>query len=128
MFLSWSYYGSAGLSDMVATAYARAGHLLELVKASPKLVLASPEPLPCLQVCFYYAPAGLAAATETNTARTRGIANGLVHRGFMVDYAPGPAGEFLRVVIHANKEEKTIEGLVAAIEELGEEHVKQETE
>lgn len=132
LFLSWSYYGSAGLSDLVATAYARAGHLLNLVKVSPNLVIASPEPLPCLQVCFYYAPEGSSAAgdddsvAQRNSSRTRTIADGLITRGFMVDYAPGPAGEFLRVVVHANKEKRTLETLVSAVEELGAEAVRQE--
>lgn len=132
LFLSWSYYGSAGLSELVATAYARAGHLLNLVKTSPNLVLASPEPLPCLQVCFYYAPEGSSPAgddsiAKRNSSRTRSIADGLITRGFMVDYAPGPAGEFLRVVVHANKEERTLETLVSAVEELGTGALRQET-
>ncbi len=89
-----SYYGSAGLSELVATAYARAGHLLNLVKASPNLVLASPEPLPCLQVCFYYAPEGTAprATTSSPSVTPAGHAPSPTvssPRGFMVDYAPG---------------------------------------
>jgi glutamate decarboxylase len=126
LFLSWSYHGTTGLSSLVRLSFSRASLLLDLVKSSPHLSLASPDPLPCLQVCFYFAPQGALADDETNTRRTKEIVGRLVGRGFMVDYAPGPRGYFLRVVIHGNKEEETVRKLVRAVEELGEEGVREE--
>ena len=40
---------------------------------------------------------------------------------FLIDYAPGPCGEFLRVVVNVNTTRRTIEGMVARIEEIGKE-------
>lgn len=87
----------------------------------------SPQELPCWQVCFYYVPPGTALearSKEQNTELTANIVQGLVRRGFMVDYAPGEWGKHFRVVVHPHKTEETLERLVDDIVELGEEYGK----
>lgn len=54
-----------------------------------------------------------------NTAVTKFIARHLVSRGIMVDFAPGLFGHFLRPVVNLNTTRKTIEAIVAAIDEIG---------
>ncbi|KAK7521439.1 pyridoxal phosphate-dependent transferase [Phyllosticta citriasiana] len=122
LYLSWAYHGSAGLSSLVAAAFARATQLHALLAASPNIVLVtSPSsPPPCLQVCFYYAPAGtLDADKDVNSARTVAMAERLIRRGWMFDYAPGPRGKFFRVVVNRETLPGTVEGLVRAVEEAG---------
>ncbi|KAH6847371.1 pyridoxal phosphate-dependent transferase [Chaetomium sp. MPI-CAGE-AT-0009] len=99
--LSWIYHGSGGFATQIDGAFATAAQLASLVSAHPDLVLVSENPPPCLQVCFYYAPGGvLSGEARVNTGRTRAVVEGLVGRGFMVDYAPGERGAFLRVVVN----------------------------
>ncbi|KAF2144545.1 uncharacterized protein K452DRAFT_349637 [Aplosporella prunicola CBS 121167] len=120
--LSWVYYGMAGLSAHVGRAFTRAQQLYDLLVASPNAVLVSSQPLPCLQVCFYWAKGGqLDADSEVNSRRTIEMAHRLVGRGWMVDFAPGARGKFFRVVVSGGTLESSIEGLVKAIEEVGQE-------
>jgi glutamate decarboxylase len=122
--LAWIYYGAAGFARQVDGAFAVAAHMAELVSRDPDLLLVSEKPLPCLQVCFYYAPGGeLAAEKEENTRRTRVVVERLVGRGFMVDYAPGERGSFLRVVVNSLTLRGTVEGLVRAVGVVGAEVV-----
>ncbi|KAK7529942.1 pyridoxal phosphate-dependent transferase [Phyllosticta citribraziliensis] len=130
LYLSWAFYGSAGLSSHVATAFARSEQLHALLSASRDIVLVtSPDsPPPCLQVCFYYAPAGaLHADADVNSARTVAMAERLIRRGWMVDYAPGARGKFFRVVVNRETLPGTVEGLVRAVVEAGAEVVGEET-
>ncbi|KAK3898003.1 pyridoxal phosphate-dependent transferase [Staphylotrichum tortipilum] len=122
--LSWIYHGSAGFERQVDGAFSVAAHLASLVASHPDLVLVSQNPPPCLQVCFYYAPSGvLAEEVVVNTRRTREVVGRLVGRGYMVDYAPGESGSFLRVVVNALTLRGTVEGLVRAVGEVGREVV-----
>jgi glutamate decarboxylase len=119
MFLALQYYGEQHFADLVARAYENAEYLLSLVKANLNLVSASPEPLPCLQVCFYWAPGGTLSDDEAANGKcTADVATGIIKRGFMVDFAPGPKGKFFRVVVNGGTRRGTLEGLVKAIEEV----------
>ncbi|KAF2737943.1 PLP-dependent transferase [Polyplosphaeria fusca] len=118
MFLALNYYGVQHFSDLVARAYEGAEYLLQVVKGRKDFVAASPEPSPCLQVCFYFAREGRLGSDEAwNGEVTAKIANRLISRGFMIDFAPGPHGKFFRVVVNGNTRKGTLDGLVKAIEE-----------
>lgn len=78
-------------------------------------------------MCFYYAPDGkLHADKDANSARTVAMAERLIRRGWMVDYAPGAQGKFFRVVVNRETLPGTVEGLVRAVEEVGAEVVAEE--
>ncbi|KAK8050704.1 hypothetical protein PG994_012434 [Apiospora phragmitis] len=122
--LAWIYYGAAGFEKMIDHAFAMAAHMAQLIDAAADFELASSNPPPCLQVCFYYTPGGkLAESKEENTRRTREMVALLIGRGFMVDYAPGPKGSFFRVVVNSQTLKGTVEGLVKALGEVGKEVV-----
>jgi glutamate decarboxylase len=122
--LSWIYHGAAGFERQVDGAFAVASYLASLISQHGDFVLVSENPPPCLQVCFYYAPGGkLEEDKRENTRRTRGMVEGLVERGYMVDYAPGERGEFFRVVVNALTLRGTVEGLVKALGAVGREVV-----
>lgn len=121
-FLMLQYYGPAYFSDLVARGFEAGNYLLSLLKQDGNFVTLSPEPLPCLQVCFYYARNGeLGNDAEENGKVTSEIANRLIVRGFMVDYAPGERGRFFRVVVNGGTRRGTLEGLVKGIKAAGEE-------
>lgn len=116
LFLALHYHGSAYFSDFVAAAYTAAAYLLSSLQQNGNFVIISPDPLPCLQVCFYYAKGGvLGDDAEHNGNVTQAIAAALVNRGFMVDFAPGEKGRFFRVVVNGNTRKGTVDGLVKAI-------------
>ncbi|RFU78274.1 glutamate decarboxylase [Trichoderma arundinaceum] len=118
--LAWLYYGANGFERQIDHAFDMASYLFRLLEESGNFVMVSSYPPPCLQVCFYSAPGGkLSNDDKVNTARTQQIAHMLVGRGFMVDYAPGDNGSFLRVVVNVQTLEGTVEGLVKAMNELG---------
>jgi glutamate decarboxylase len=122
--LSWIYHGAAGFERQVDGAFAVAAHLAGLIDSHPDFELVSENPPPCLQVCFYYAPGGqVAKEKRVNTKRTRVMVEGLVRRGYMVDYAPGERGSFFRVVVNALTLRGTVEGLVRALGVVGREVV-----
>jgi glutamate decarboxylase len=117
-FLALRYYGAAHFGELVANGYANAEYLLEGLKKSGRFVTISPEPLPCLQVCFYYAREGkLGDDVEANSRVTADMARRLISRGFMIDYAPGEKGKFFRVVVNGGTRKGTLDGLVKALEE-----------
>ncbi|KAF2685767.1 PLP-dependent transferase [Lentithecium fluviatile CBS 122367] len=119
MFLALQYYGQEYFSDFVARAYSNAEYFLSLLKANRNFVSISPEPLPCLQVCFYWSPGGkLGKDKEANGKVTADVAGGLIKRGFMIDFAPGELGKFFRVVVNGNTRRGTLEGLVKAVGEV----------
>jgi len=62
----------------------------------------------------------LATEDNDNTRVTRAIVEKLIPRGFMVDYAPGEKGSFFRVVVNRETRKETVDGLIKAIEEVGE--------
>lgn len=122
--LAWIYYGTSGFSSAISRAFSTASYLASLISRNPSFILVSENPPPCLQVCFYYAPEGkLKERKEEITKVTRVIAQRLVPEGFMVDYAPGERGSFFRVVVSSITRRETVEGLVKAIVEVGEEVV-----
>lgn len=72
-------------------------------------------------MCFYYAEGGaLHEGPEENARVTREVVQGLVPRGFMIDYAGGDGrGAFMRAVVSRETGRGTVEGLVEAVVELG---------
>lgn len=119
LFLGWTYYGRAGYAALVERAFATAQRLFDLLAAHPHVVMVSRPPLPCLQVCFYWAPGRrLSADAEENGRVTERIVGALVRRGWMVDFAPGERGRFFRVVVGRDTRVGSVEGLVRAIEDV----------
>jgi glutamate decarboxylase len=150
LFLSWQYYGSRYYGDKIDSAYAVAKRLADSVTKERDLVLVSEQVPPCLQVCFYFAPAGRLLFGEaegqlrptlrsgpkvldvkTQTAKMNGevtaaIAEALVARGFMVDFAPAlerqsEVGKFLRCVVNLQTIPETTERLVKDVVDSGRE-------
>ncbi|KAL1869612.1 Glutamate decarboxylase 2 [Diaporthe australafricana] len=120
--LAWIYYGATGFERQVDHAFDMAGYLATLIQEHPNFELLSPNPPPCLQVCFYHAPGGRAGdCAAENTKRTARLAKRLIDRGFMVDYAAGDRGSFFRVVTNFQTLRTTVEGLVKALGSLGRE-------
>lgn len=118
-YLALQYYGQAHFGELVGRAYENAEYLLLLLKQSSNFVTISPEPLPCLQVCFYFARSReLSADVEGNSKVTADVASRLISRGFMIDFAPGEKGKFFRVVVNGGTTKGTLEGLVKALEEV----------
>jgi glutamate/tyrosine decarboxylase-like PLP-dependent enzyme len=119
--LSWIYHGSAGFESYIDSAFEQAANLAELVSQNPKFSLVSTNPPPCLQVCFYFNKQSGEGRQEKNSKMTAEVSKKLIPRGFMVDYAPGEDGKFFRVVVNGQTKKGTVEGLVKAIEEVGDE-------
>jgi glutamate/tyrosine decarboxylase-like PLP-dependent enzyme len=139
LFLSWTYYGTAGYERQIDNACDTATYLATLIQDHPDFILVSQNSPPCLQVCFYYAPSGKLLhprgdsivsdenkRAKANSKVTEQITHAIVGRGFMVDYAPPSGdeeavgdGKFFRCVINVQTARKTVEGLVRAIEEVG---------
>lgn len=118
--LGWIYHGRDGYGAQVGHAFAMAAALASRVVAHTDLVLVSESPPPCLQVCFYYAPGRrLRERAEENSAMTVAVAAGLVLRGFMVDYADGERGSFLRVVVSRVTSQEAVVSLVDAVVRVG---------
>ncbi|GJN82846.1 glutamate decarboxylase [Purpureocillium lilacinum] len=117
--LAWLYYGASGFERQIDHAFDMASYLYELLEQTGDFVMLSSNPPPCLQVCFYHAPGGkLVDDAAANTQRTQRIVERLIRRGFMVDYAPGDKGSFLRVVVNVQTLPTTVEGLAKAIHEI----------
>ncbi|KAF4508549.1 hypothetical protein G6O67_004910 [Ophiocordyceps sinensis] len=117
--LAWLYYGADGFEQQIDHAFDMASHLYGLVKETGNFHMLSNDPPPCLQVCFYHAPGGkLSEDAAWNTKQTHMMVERLVHRGFMVDYAPGDKGSFLRVVVNVQTLPTTIQGLVRALDQV----------
>ena len=119
--LGWVYYGRTGYEQYVDTAFDTAIYLVSLVKQHPRMEIAAVPH--SVQVCFYYKPAstheGHEAAAKHNTATTAYISENLPSRGFMVDYAPGPVGKFLRVVTNGTTTNETMNSMINAIDDVG---------
>jgi glutamate decarboxylase len=126
LFLGWSYYGRAGYARQLEHAFDMARYLYDMLTAHPNFVLVSKTPLPCLQVCFYWARGGeLSGDFEANGLFTAKVVQGLIARGFMIDYAPGTRGKFFRVVVNRETRSETVEELVRAVEDVAEEVEKE---
>ena len=113
--LSWIYFGTEGLAMKVENAFAVASELAKMLAAREGFHLECKEPA-CLQVCFYrrMKPGDKAF----NSATTKRLAQQLVARSFLIDYAPGKHGLMLRVVCSLVTQRSTIKRLVETIEEL----------
>lgn len=117
-FLMLQYYSPAHFSSLVARAFESAEYLLAALKQHGDFLTISPQPLPCLQVCFYFARGGkLGEDAEANGRATSEIAQRLIARGFMIDFAPGEKGKFFRVVVNGGTRRGTLDGLVKALGE-----------
>ncbi|TQS31812.1 hypothetical protein Golomagni_07896, partial [Golovinomyces magnicellulatus] len=117
--LAWLYYGADGFEEQIDHAFDMASVLYKSVEKTGNFHMLGDNPTPCLQVCFYYAPGGvLSEDKQVNTERTRTIVEKLITRGFMVDYAPGEKGSFLRVVVNVQTLPGTVEGLAKALDEV----------
>lgn len=120
LFLGWTFYGKLGYSSMIEHAFDTAEYLYSLLEKNSEFVLVSRSPLPCLQVCFYWTKGGkLSARASENDLYTQTIARELIPRGWMIDYAPGESGNFLRAVVSISTSRETVVGLVKAIESIG---------
>jgi glutamate decarboxylase len=117
MYLTWIYYGSDGFAKLVEGAFDVANHLFKIVSESGQFEVVSREPVPCLQVCFYWAGAGGKASDEgkVNDGITKTVASKLIARGWMLDYAPGPKGLFFRIVVNIQSTKETVDRLVEDI-------------
>ncbi|KAI0397985.1 glutamate decarboxylase [Xylariaceae sp. FL0594] len=139
--LAWIYYGKAGFAAQVEHAFDMAAYLATLIqRESDRFVLLSSNPPPCLQVCFYHhhhhhqrRGAGEKddddveeGNNNNNTRRTKTMVRKLKDRGFMVDYAPGDAGSFVRVVVNCQTRRSTVEGLATALCEIAKEEEEEE--
>ncbi|KAH7029186.1 putative glutamate decarboxylase [Microdochium trichocladiopsis] len=145
--MAWVYYGAAGFEQQVDHAFEMAQYLADLVKAAPDFRLVSRDPPPCLQVCFYYTPGGvllgerhadnttsvatessdeLERASKENSRRTAAMVKKLVSRGFMIDYAPGPYGQFFRAVVNCQTLKSTVDGLLKSLSDIGPDVVGQQ--
>jgi glutamate decarboxylase len=120
--LSWIYYGSQGFERQIDNAFDIASYFADRLSQRKDFILVSENPPPCLQVCFYFAKGGkLAEGKEENTRSTSEIVQRLIPMGFMVDYAPGGKGSFFRVVVNRETTRGTIDGLIKAVEDVGNE-------
>ncbi|KAH9828215.1 PLP-dependent transferase [Teratosphaeria destructans] len=120
--LSWIYYGTSGLAAYIDNAFETAAYFASAVSSNAKFSLVSEDPPPCLQVAFYFgkeAEGGASGWRERNSKRTAEITKALIPRGFMIDYAPGEEGSFFRVVVNGQTTRGTVDGLLKAIEEVG---------
>lgn len=118
--LGWIFYGREGYEKQIDRAFSTAAYMASLVAQHPDLILVSENPPPCLQICFYCAPGRIMSESRAeNSEFTENIVKGLVPRGFMVDYAPGDKGAFLRVVVNRGTRNETVHGLLEAVVQIG---------
>lgn len=115
--MAWLYYGADGFERQIDHAFAMAESLHAQIEETGDFHMLSSRP-PCLQVCFYHAPGRRLSDVASNTRKTQQMVERLVHRVFMVDYAPGDKGSFLRVVVNTQTLPATVRGLVRAISEV----------
>ena len=114
--LGWIYYGDEGYATQIEHAFEIALYFTSLIHRAEDFVLVSEYPPPCLQVCFHFVGSGdLASDPSVNTESTRATVRRLVAKGFMIDYAPGKFGCFLRAVVNIQTQRRTIERLLEAI-------------
>lgn len=121
--LSWIYQGREGLGRYVESGFDNAHYLASLVREQRDLILVSTFPPPCLQVCFYHQPDGSGdvekVPVEEVTRHTGDICDRLGKKGFMIDFAPGPHGSFIRVVVNGGTTRATLRRIVDEVVKLG---------
>lgn len=121
LYLSWIYYGTEGYAKQIDTAFDTSAYLANLVSEHSDLVLVSENPPPCCQVCFYYAKnRKLHEDGEDNGKVTKLVVQGLVSKGFMIDYAAGERGPLMRPVVSRETGRGTAKALIEAVVVLGE--------
>ena len=127
LYLAWIYHGTLGYEEQINLAFDACQYMASQVSGDDAFHLVSDDPPPCCQCCFYYRPRNLLETVPQDirsriiaqTRITRRIASGLVKRGWMIDYAPGELGEFLRVVTNRGTTHMVVDGLLKAIKEVG---------
>ena len=132
LYLSWIYHGTLGYAKQVDLAFAACFYMTSQLSRLEDFLLVGDDPPPCCQCCFYYRPQILAenlfnnsdGAKVSQSKITRLVVAGLVQKGWMIDYAPGKLGEFLRVVTNRNSTTAIINGLVIAIVEAGKQAIQ----
>ena len=121
--LSWIYQGREGLGRYVESGFDNAEYLASLVQEHPDLILVSTFPPPCLQVCFYHQPDGSGdidkVPVEEVTRHTSSVCDRLGLRGFLIDFAPGPHGSFIRVVVNGYTTKATLQHVIHEVVTLG---------
>jgi len=63
-------------------------------------------------------------SVEETSKRTSDMANSMIKRGWMIDFAPGEKGKFFRVVVNISTLPGSVIGLVEAIKSVGSEYVQ----
>ncbi len=117
--LGWIYYGQEGYGRQIDQAFETAKYLSSVIREADDFILISHNPPPCVQVCFYSVPdKRLHLEAQKNTELTQRIVKDLVPMGFMVDYAPGGRGSFLRVVVNRQTRKETVDNLVETIRQV----------
>ena len=111
---------------MIEDAFDAAKYLYDLIKERRDMRLVWKREPDCCQVCFYFAGEQTdwnekpsQEMKKRNSKITRQIVHGLVLKGWMVDYAPGNFGEFLRVVVNRGTTKGISEELVKTIAKVG---------
>ena len=123
MYMAWRYHGSEGFAGQVERAFEAAKELAEALEKETAVKLISDCPPPCCQVCFYYVGTGAKMDSKQTSRVTRGVVQALVRKGWMIDYSKGDEGEFMRAVCNRGTGSGIVQGLVKAINEVGEEVV-----
>lgn len=108
------------LVEQIDQAFDQAAYLASQIAEHKDFILVSENPPPCLQVCFYFASdRKLKVTAMENTKLTKEIAQKLIGHGFMVDFAPGEQGSFLRLVVNRLTKKETIDSFILAIQRIG---------
>ncbi len=140
-YLSWYYYGKLGFKRRVEHAYEIAKYFeqrlsqlenFEVLNSFTDDNNAQKAQVPCLQVCFYYNPAGPSKPVKDHTSITRFISHRLHEQSkYLIDFAPYPdaknspkaRGEFFRIVfINPKLSTNFIDTLIEDIVATGEEY------
>jgi glutamate decarboxylase len=129
LYLCWVYHGSDGFESQIDSAFAASAYMASQISKRKDMALISENPPPCCQCCFYYQGEAedlfklesldSALRKRIRTRITRGIVAGLVQKGWMIDYAPGNEGEFLRAVTNRGTSNEIVDGLLGAIVDIG---------
>ena len=133
LYLSWIYHGSDGYEKQIDAAFAASEYMAKEILKRKDMRLVSEISPPCCQCCFYYRGKSLddnagdvLVEKRVNSRITRRIVAGLVRKGWMIDYAPGDRGEFLRAVVNRGTTTAVVDGLLKAIVEVGKQVVAEE--
>ncbi|KAJ5489908.1 Pyridoxal phosphate-dependent transferase major region subdomain 2 [Penicillium expansum] len=133
LFLGWTYYGNEGYRQQIDSACDIAAHLANTIAQHPDFrepaALSAGVLLLRPRREFVY-PRGIvsneAQRAKNNSKVTEQVTHAIVHKGFMVDFAPPSGdedeagnGKFFRCVVNVQTTKETVDSLVRAIEEVG---------